>query len=106
MHNTAVATSGDRWQYVEIGGRRYSHLIDPHTGLGLTDHSSVTIIAPDCTTADSLASAVSVLGPKRGLELVEKTPGAAAYIERKPEGRIETYQSSRFRSLPTATRFD
>ena len=106
LHNTAVATSGDRWQYVEIDGRRYSHLVDPHTGLGLTDHSSVTIIAPNCTTADSLASAVSVLGPKRGLELVEKTPGAAAYIERKPEGKFEAYESSRFRSLPTATRFD
>lgn len=106
LHNLAVATSGDLWQYVEIDGTRYSHLVDPKTGVGLTDHSSVTVIAPDCTTADSLASAVSVLGPKRGLELIEKTPGAAAYIERKPEGKVETYESSRFRLLPTTTRSD
>ena len=67
LSRTAIATSGDTWQYVEIGGRRYSHLVDPRTGVGLTDHSTVTVIAPDAITADGLASAVSVLGPKKGL---------------------------------------
>ena len=42
-----VATSGDAWQFVEIDGHRYSHIIDPHTGIGLTTRSSVTVIAPD-----------------------------------------------------------
>jgi thiamine biosynthesis lipoprotein len=97
----AIATSGDTWQFVQIDGRRYSHLVDPRTGMALTDHSSVTVIALDCTTADSLASAVSVLGPEEGLELVEDTPGTAAYIVRAPEGRVETYESERWKTFPT-----
>jgi len=100
LARTAVATSGDLWQYVEIGGRRYSHLIDPRTGLGLTDHSMVTLVAPDGMTADALASAVCVLGPEKGLKLVEATPGAAALIRRAPDGRLQTYESSRWKRLP------
>jgi thiamine biosynthesis lipoprotein len=95
----AIATSGDTWQFVQIDGRRYSHLVDPRSGLALTDHSSVTVIAPDCTTADSLASAVSVLGPEKGLELIEKTPGTAAYIVRAPEGEVETHESASWKAL-------
>ncbi len=54
VKNAAVTTAGDAAQFVEIGGRRYSHIVDPHTGLGLSTHSSVTVIAPDCITADAL----------------------------------------------------
>lgn len=103
LASTAVATSGDTWQFVQIGGRRYSHIVDPRTGLGLTDHSSVTVVTPDATTADALASAVSVLGPEKGLKLVEDTPGAAALIVRAPHGKIETHQSSRWMQLPMAS---
>ena len=74
LSNCAVATSGDAYRAVEIDGVRYSHIVDPHTGLGLTERSSVTVIAPDGTTADALASAVSVLGPERGLRLLDKSP--------------------------------
>jgi hypothetical protein len=73
--------------------------VDPRTGLGLTDHSLVTIIAPDCTTADSLATAVSVLGPAAGLRLVEATPRVAAHIVRQPGERIEGFESQRFRKF-------
>ena len=69
LSRVGIATSGDTWQFVEIEGKRYSHLVDPHTGLGLTDHSNVTIIAPDGITADALASAVSVLGTRERLEI-------------------------------------
>ena len=100
LSNVAVATSGDMWQYVEIDGRRYSHIVDPRTGIGLTDHSSVTVVAPDAITADGLASAVSVLGPKKGIELIDATPHAAALIMRAPQGKIETYRSRRWGDLP------
>jgi FAD:protein FMN transferase len=80
LANAAVATSGDASQHVEIGGVRFSHIVDPQTGLGLTTHSSVTVIAQDGTTADALASAVSVLGPQRGLELLEPLEGIEAYV--------------------------
>jgi thiamine biosynthesis lipoprotein len=100
LTNCAIATSGDAWQFVEIAGKRYSHIVDPRTGLGLTDHSSVTIVAPDCTTADALASAISVLGPQAGLALAESSPGVAALIVRAPQGKSETHESRRFAKLP------
>jgi thiamine biosynthesis lipoprotein len=96
LKDSAIATSGDLFQHVEISGTRYSHIVDPRTGLGLTDHSLVSVLAPDCFTADSLATAVSVLGPARGLRLIEETPTAAALIRREIGGRIESTQSSRW----------
>lgn len=92
----ALATSGDVFQRLEIEGRRYSHIVDPRTGVGLTDHSLVTVIASDGTTADSLATAASVLGPREGLKLIENTPGAEVVIVRKPDAQIETLESSGF----------
>ena len=102
LANCAIATSGDAWQFVQIEGRRYSHIVDPRSGLGLTDRSSVTIIAPDCLTADSLASAVSVLGPQTGMRLIENTPGAAGLLVRMENGRMMVHKSSRFKELPAA----
>ena len=96
LKNSAIGTSGDFFQRVEIDGVRYSHIVDPHTGLGLTDRSLVSVLGPDCTTADSLATAVSVLGPERGLRLVEDTPGYAVRIVRKPGDRVEFVESSRW----------
>jgi thiamine biosynthesis lipoprotein len=96
LRNAALATSGDIFQHVEIDGRRYSHIVDPRTGLGLIDRSQVTVIARDGTMADALATAVSVLGPERGLELTEAMPGAATLLARKPADTIELRESRRF----------
>jgi thiamine biosynthesis lipoprotein len=62
----------------------------------MTDHSLVTVLAPDCMTADSLSTTVSVLGPERGLRLIEETPDAAVRIVRKPGAEIETRRSARW----------
>jgi len=102
LSRMAISTSGDAWQYVEIGGRRYSHIVDPRTGLGLTDRSGVTVVAPNGMLADGLATTLSVLGPQKGLKLVEDTPGAAALIVCAPQGKVETYESSRWKDLPLA----
>jgi len=102
LSRTAVATSGDIWQYVEIGGRRYSHIIDPRTGQALTDHSMVVVVVPESTLADGLATAVSVLGPDQGLALIEATPGAAALILRAPQGKVERFESCGWKKLPQA----
>lgn len=98
--NGALTTSGDAFQFVELAGTRYSHIVDPRTGLGLTNRSSVTITAPDCLTADSLATAVSVLGPEAGLKLLAKYQGAEAFIVREVDGKLTTTQSAGFRSTP------
>jgi thiamine biosynthesis lipoprotein len=95
LKNAAVSTSGDAEQFVEIGGNRYSHIVDPKTGLGLLGRSSVTVIAPNGTASDSLATAVSVLGPEKGLALIENTPGTAAFIIRKDDRGVEETASSR-----------
>ncbi|MBI2929976.1 MAG: FAD:protein FMN transferase [Verrucomicrobia bacterium] len=96
LANRGLATSGDLFQRLEIDGTRYSHIVDPRTGIGLTDHSLVTVIARDGMTADALATSVSVLGPEKGLKLVERTPAAAAHIVRKPGEKIEAIESRRF----------
>ena len=71
LSDGAVATSGDKYRSVEVDGVRYSHIIDPATGLGLTERRIATVFAPTAAVADALASAVSVLGPARGIALVE-----------------------------------
>jgi thiamine biosynthesis lipoprotein len=93
--NSAVATSGDAWQYVEIDGQRYSHILDPRTGRPLSARSSVSVIAPTGMAADSLASAVSVLGVGEGLTLIERTPDAAALIVSVEDDQRRTHHSSR-----------
>ena len=60
LHNTAMSTSGDTEQFVEIDGVRYSHIIDPKTGMGLTARHPVTVEAPLGITADAWATALSV----------------------------------------------
>jgi thiamine biosynthesis lipoprotein len=102
LSRCAVSTSGDVWQFVEIGGRRYSHIVDPHTGIGLTDHSMVTLVGTDSTLTDGLTKAVLVEGPEKGLQLIEATPGLAAFVLRAPQGKAKTYQSSRWKDLPLA----
>jgi thiamine biosynthesis lipoprotein len=97
LRNQGFATSGDLFQFVEIDGVRYSHIVDPRTGVGLTDHSLVIVIAPDGMTADSLSTAASVLGPERGRALVERK-GGCVRILRKPEDRVEVLESGCFRS--------
>lgn len=61
VSNCGLATSGDTEQFVDIDGVRYSHILDPKTGVGLQRRSSVTVIAKDATQADALASAYSVM---------------------------------------------
>lgn len=102
LANAALTTSGDLFQFLEVNGQRYSHIIDPRTGQALVDRSTVTVIAPDCTTADGVAKVVSVLGPQRGLEFIECIPGAAAFVVRKQDDKLETFESSRFPAAENA----
>ena len=100
LKNAAVSTAGDAERFVVIGGHRYSHIINPATGLGHEDRAAVTVVAPDGATADALETTAYLLGPDRGLKLVDDTPGAAAIFRRlTPEG-IKTFKSSRFKNVP------
>lgn len=101
LSNCGVATSGDAFQFVELNGRRYSHIIDPRTGIALTLRSSVTVVAPNGLQADAWASAISVLGPRAGLRAIRKVAGVEAYIvtDRNEDGRGEISQSRAFPKL-------
>lgn len=94
--HAAVTTSGDAFQAVEIEGVRYSHIVDPRTGLGVPGPAAVTVIAADCTTADAVATAASVLGPEAGLAFVESVPGAAARFVTVGAGGQRELRSSRW----------
>ncbi len=96
LHNAGISTSGDSEQFFEINGVRYSHIVNPQTGLGLTERIQDTVIGPNATTTDSLDTTVNLLGVKRGLALVDSTPGAAALISTKKDGEIRWYYSRRF----------
>ncbi len=107
LAHCGVSTSGDAWQYVEIAGRRYSHIVDPRTGVGLTTRSSVTVIAPNGMAADGLATAVSVLGAEKGLSFIERTCGAACLMVLVEGEKPQLHESSGWKkfeisaSLPT-----
>jgi FAD:protein FMN transferase len=110
LANYAITTSGDAFQAVEIDGVRYSHIVDPRTGLGLTTRMAVTVIAPDCITADSYTKPICVLGPEKGFEIIESTPGAAAYVELESGDSLdkprfvacESHRFARFVAQPPA----
>jgi len=88
LGDVAVATSGGYRRFALVEGKRHSHIIDTRTGQSSERLISVTIIAPDAVTADALATAVSVLGAEKGLELVEKLPQTEAIII--PSDEVET----------------
>lgn len=72
LRNCGVSTSGDREQYLEFDGRRYSHILDPRTGRALEQSIGVTVIAKEPVIADGLATAVSVLGADEGRKLAAR----------------------------------
>ena len=101
LANAAVSTAGDAERFVTIDGHRYSHIINPATGLGVEDRAAVTVVAADGATADALETTVYILGPERGLKLVDETPGAAAIFFRLTKDGIKSFESSRFKLVPT-----
>lgn len=92
LANKAVSTSGDVFQFTEHEGKRYSHIIDIKTGYGVTFQRNVTIIAPDGTTADWLATACSILPLKKAKRLVKKYD-ADLLITQMEGNQIKTFSS-------------
>ena len=80
VKNAGVSTSGDTEQHVEIEGKRYSHIVDPRTGVGLTNRNYVTVVAKDGITSDGLSTAACVLGPEEFRFVLSKYPGTKAYF--------------------------
>jgi len=85
--NSAISTSGDYERYFEVNGVRYHHIINPKTGKSATGVHSVSVIGPDATTTDGLTKPVFILGPEKGLKLIESIPGVDAVVI-DAEGRM------------------
>jgi FAD:protein FMN transferase len=100
LRDAAVSTSGDAEQFVEIDGKRYSHILDPKTGLGLVGRMSVTVVARNGLTSDPLTKVVAVLGPEKGLAIIDEMDGVSAFMVRKTDKGTETFQSKRFKDVP------
>ena len=96
LRDAAVSTSGDAEQFVEINGVRYSHIVDPRTGLGLTGRRSVSVVARKGITSDSMTKALSILPPEKGLKLIEDIDGAAALIVKVVDRGEDVIPSKRF----------
>lgn len=86
LSNCAVATSGDTEQFAIIRGKAYSHIINPHTGIGLNTRAQVTVIAKNGMIADSLASAALVSGLKSSEKIFEKYNIKAAFFLSQEDG--------------------
>jgi FAD:protein FMN transferase len=96
LHDGAVSTSGDAEQYVEIGGKRYSHIVDPKTGVGLVGRQSVTVVARHGIMADSLTKVVSVRGPESGFAIIDGLENVSALVVRRTDKGTEVVASKRF----------
>jgi FAD:protein FMN transferase len=78
--NTSVATSGNYEKFVVIDGKKYSHTIDPKTGLPVTGIKSVTIICSNAEIADAMATPVMIMGIEAGMDMVNQVKGLACII--------------------------
>jgi len=80
LANCGIATSGATYRYFEHKGKKYSHIVDPATGVGLTHHIRTTVIASSATKADALATAVSVAGEKKRVMIRRNFPDATIRV--------------------------
>jgi thiamine biosynthesis lipoprotein len=96
----AVTTSGDYARWFPVAGKHYSHIVDPCTGWPVPDVPSVTVVAPDATTADALATGLSVMGAAKGVALVDALPGVECMMmTRGPDGSVTRHLSRGFQDL-------
>lgn len=101
LHNKAFATSGDYRNFFVVDGIRYAHIIDPRTGYPISNGVvSVTIIADTCTFADGLATAIMVMGPEKGLDLINRLDAVEGLIiVEQMDGSLADFYSKGFNVL-------
>ena len=96
ISNLAVTTSGDVYQYMEHDNKRYSHIVDPSTGYGITSQKNVTVIAGDGTTADWLTKACSILPVGKAIQLANSLHAEVLIAEMK-KGKLVFHASKGFK---------
>lgn len=86
LSSQAVSTSGAHRQSVTIGGKTYSHIVDPRTGLGLTRQTAAAVIAPTATESDSLATAASLMGTAEAIAFLSRRRRVSGRVFLPPKG--------------------
>lgn len=79
LTNTAIASSGDTFRFLDWNGKRYSHIVDPRTGYGVIDQKIINVQAPSCTQADVVASTLSVLNKTEAISFLKKMKKIKVY---------------------------
>ncbi|MBL8802365.1 MAG: FAD:protein FMN transferase [Planctomycetes bacterium] len=98
LEHSAVSTSGDAFQVLELDGKRWSHIVDPRSGWALATRTSASVIAPYATLSDALATALCVLGPE-GLAKLRHFDGVEARVVRELEHGFERTATPGFASV-------
>lgn len=93
VFDRTVTTSGDLFQFVEIDGKRYSHIINPKTGLGTTNQIQATVISTNGMTADALSSILTLMNPENGILLINQIDDTEAIIFMNEGGKIKEWYS-------------
>jgi thiamine biosynthesis lipoprotein len=108
LQEGSVSTSANESNFLVVDGRRYGHLLDPHSLQPSTASESVTIVSRDGTLADAMSKAAFMLGPRQGLALIDSYPALAGVIAyRRSDGHVGVAVSRRllgsFHPAPTRT---
>ena len=91
LQHAAITTSGDTYRFLEHRGRRYSHVMNPRSGLGLRHGARTTVLAPDGTRADALTKVFSVAGIRKSQRLLRRFPGAELYMIENKNGVMQEW---------------
>lgn len=94
LKHAAITTSGDTYRHLDINGRRYSHIMNPRSGLGLQHFVRVTVMAPEGYRADALTKVFSVAKPRARKRLIRRFPGVRVWIMENKKGRLQRWQSA------------
>jgi FAD:protein FMN transferase len=93
LSNAGIATSGATYRYLEHEGVRYSHIVNPQTGVGLRYHVRTTVIAPNGTLADALATAFSVAGIENSKKIAGNFPGVKVWLLETNSGNVKSWNT-------------
>ncbi|MRS60522.1 FAD:protein FMN transferase [Larkinella terrae] len=95
LSHVGITASGATHRFLDHNGKRYSHLMNPRTGLGLLHHVQTTILAPDGTQADALTKVFSVAGIRKSRRLVKRFPGVTVWITEERNGKPLKWSSKK-----------
>jgi len=101
LRDAALSTSGDYENFFEVNGTRYSHILDPRTGMPVQGVAACTLVAPTCMESDAWATACMILGPDGSFSLITNRFSARFTLRSKARpDRLETIETADFPALP------